>query len=1040
MKRLSLFALLFLLLISSYPAIAQESVSVRIGEREGFARLVFGWPQAISYDRNDTDEGTFLKFKLAASPTVPDLSAFPYIQNFDIQSTDPLIVKIVTANGSSIRDFKIGKRVMLDIRPPEEVRNEALAQETSQPKAPEIKKQDVVNTDVKTQMPIIPPAEVTKIEKLENLAIVEKPRDKASKIKRKTQEDKPDTQEKAVSKAIKAAVKDDNHVFSVRSTKMVSVASFENNGRLWFVIDASSGYVRPQISSPKPELFSDVFREDAQNAKAYSVALPQTPMKMKATGGGLLWNIVIGDNVKPAKAVLPRREFDTQHSITGGKMIWPLKYVSEKAEVLDPVTGEKIIVVMVDDSSQFSGAKKSYVDFDLLRSPVGLAVRPKVDDLKVEITSQGVEISRTNGLILAPSKEVDAAEIYANQIMDKQNSDIKRGAHQDKSHVKLDDGHDGGHGKGAADENAFYQFNDWMMDATSESLPHKKTVILSTLNGKSDSRKVEDLLTLGKMYLAYGRGAEALGFFEYAASELPDLEKSPEFKALRGTASAIDWKSEAALRDLAYPLLNDYKEVQFWKAFVLADLGDWRQAAEVLPDNFSEIYNYPHNISSRLALVLAEVALRDGKVKKAQELITLVEHHSDELIDPFEAYLRYLKGEAARQKGQIESAKSIWKNLSNDKDDLYRTKSSLALTILRKSKNEIDNNQVINALERLRYAWRGDELEAQVKYWLGNAYFEKKDYLKGLNAMREGASVASGKALGERIAGDMSAAFSKLFLEDKLKDLTPLESVALYEEFSELTPVGEEGNRLVQILAEHLVKADLLPRASKILRHQIDHRLEGAEKVRVAIRLAAIQLMDKNPQAAVNALAKATNELKRISNKKTRDKYIREIAILKTKAYLQNKQYDKALSLINNVSDGKDARRLRADITWQAGYWGDAADAIHKIMVDEDITPNRPLSNEEADVILNRAIALSLDNDRIALSNLRQKFIGVMKNTHKARQFEVISRPRKDGSLADRETLLSVVSEVDMFKDFLDAYRNADSGLTSADDGKALHQ
>ena len=110
-------------------------------------------------------------------------------------------------------------------------------------------------------------------------------------------------------------------------------------------------------------------------------------------------------------------------------------------------------------------------------------------------------------------------------------------------------------------------------------------------------------------------------------------------------------------------------------------------------------------------------------------------------------------------------------------------------------------------------------------------------------------------------------------------------------------------------------------------------------------------------------------------------------------------------------------------------------------MIDEGITGDRPLTNAEADMVLNRAVALSLDNDRIALSSLRQKYLGAMKDTYKARQFEVISRPRKDGSLADRETLLSVVSEVDMFKEFLDDYRNGDDiDLPAANNGKALHQ
>ena len=45
-----------------------------------------------------------------------------------------------------------------------------------------------------------------------------------------------------------------------------------------------------------------------------------------------------------------------------------------------------------------------------------------------------------------------------------------------------------------------------------------------------------------------------------------------------------------------------------------------------------------------------------------------------------------------------------------------------------------------------------------------------------------------------------------------------------------------------------------------------------------------------------------------------------------------------------------------------------------------------------------------------------------MKRTTRARLFEVISRSRQNTIIADQETLRSIVSEVDMFKDFLDEY------------------
>lgn len=1061
MKRFFLICSLFLITLSPSLSSAQENISVRLGDRGDFARLVFGWKKGVTYTTEQQKEGTLLlTFNVPSTINSIDASSFAYIKEIRTLSENPLTIKIVSADGSSFRDFKIGNRVIVDIyKPdgfnagspketnqtqktenqstaPEKVKESAIAENTqdkTEQNKPDSKNKTndgegkVTDTANNKKMPAVPPSLVLIPEKLNK---------KRAESGRTTNADKDVVTKKkeSVNEKIENAIRQEEHVVSIRSTQATDVAVFENFGRLWFVIDTQASFVTPELSTSKPSLFSKPTQENMQNASAYSMSLPEEYMSIKATGSGLIWNIIMGD-VNETDSVDPYPQFSDARAGKGGKLIWPFKYIGKVLDVPDPVTGQMIKVVTVNDSTQNAGHAKSYVDFDLLRSPVGLAISPKVDDLIVEVTDKGVEIFRPAGLHLAPEKEVEAAQIFANQqrakqekVMKQKNEGHSKGDNQKtEKHIKTHGTRNEGYTHGDKNQkDSFFKFNDWMMKNANDSLAHKKTILLSTLPTKSDAAKVEDLITLGKMFLSYGRGAEALGFFDFASDELPELTESPEFKAFRGVAKALDWKSAEALSDLLHPKLDNEKEVKYWRSYVLADLGDWRQAASFLPDSFQPIYNYPHNISGRLALRLAEVALRDGKVNAANELITLVEHHKDELLTPFEAYLRYLKGEASRQKGKIDNAKEIWADLSEDKDDLYRTKSALALAILKSNENEINNGEKIDALERLRYAWRGDELEAQVKYWLGDAYFKKNDYLKGLHTMRDGASVAAGSALGERIAGDMSKAFTTLFLEDKLEGVTPLDAVALYEEFSELTPLGEDGNKLMQVLAEHLVKADLLPRAAKILRHQVDHRLEGEDKIKIAIRLAALEIMDKHPQGSVNALAKATNELRRISNEETKNKYARQIGLLKIKAYLQNRQYGKALSLLEKMPEGQDVNRLRADITWQAGYWNDAADAIHTIMMDENMVEKTELTDDDASMILNRAVALSLDNDRLALANLRQRYIQLMKDTNKARQFEVITRPRKDGGLADRETLLSIVSEVDMFKDMMDNLRKGE--------------
>src|SRR5690606_9872785 len=103
------------------------------------------------------------------------------------------------------------------------------------------------------------------------------------------------------------------------------------------------------------------------------------------------------------------------------------------------------------------------------------------------------------------------------------------------------------------------------------------------------------------------------------------------------------------------------------------------------------------------------------------------------LLPGQQAALTYLKGEAARQGRKYDQTRKLWEELAKGPDDLYRTRANLALTRLQVDQKKMNREDEINHLERLRYAWRGDELEAQINYWLGRAYFQQKQYAKGLN-------------------------------------------------------------------------------------------------------------------------------------------------------------------------------------------------------------------------------------------------------------------------------------------------------------------
>ncbi len=977
---------LFIYLLLPAQLLAQDNIPLRASERDGYSRLTFGWKDNVKYEVDRSENGKLLvsfdNLDSSANLKLPeiDLTLLDNVFSVEIISKEPLKIAITIPKTSDVRDFKIGNRVVFDVYDPKNHPKKIIKEEPRP----------------KLKLKAAPPAIVLVPEHLPEKKHVEK------NIIKKPPE------KKHVNKVLDKVVKDDNHVISMRSVESLNVAAFENYGDLWLVI--GGGYSPPSFSSPQKSLFSKFENYSIEGANIYQISLPKHQhLNMKAKGGGLVWDLIMGANIKELSPIKVKSTLSSKTSLRGGSVFIELEGVSDIVTIQDIVTGQTLKVALVSQASKNSIPPLSYVDFDILRSPMGLAVRPKTDDLSVNIVGGGIEISSASGLALASIKNMGEAHMFAERAAKQQlfNASVSKKAGVD--HKQKQDN--------------YFRFNEWAMGSAAE-LNQNENILLSGIHDKSEARRIEDLLALGKMFLSHGRGAEALGYFNYAQSELLELEHSAEFMALRALSKALDWKSDTALDDFLFKGLEDYDEVKYWKSYVLADLGDWAQAASILPKDYTPIYDYPAQIGNRLALVLAEVNLRDGNVGKAGELMALLESRSDTLFDPQKAYLKYLRGEAFRQKGKTDKTKKIWGELSKDKDDLYRTKSRLALAILLKNSDEIKNNEVIDRLERLRYAWRGDELEAQIHYWLGKAYFKDDNYIKGLALMRDAASVAGDIALGRRITDHMSRAFSDFYLKSDIKDVSPIDAVTLYEQFRELTPVGDEGDKIIQKLAEQMVRADLLGRATKLLRHQVEHRLKGNDKMRVAIRLAAIELINKQPQKAMNALGTASSELRFISNSDDKARAINEIALLKIRAYSQNKQFDKALSLLENLRVDQNVNRLRADIAWQAKYWEEAADALGAVITDENISMTRPLLKEQEELILNRAIALNLGNDRIALSNMRKKYSDLMLQTNKARQFEVITRTRSSSVLADRETLLSVVSEVDLFKNFLDSYRD----------------
>lgn len=954
-----------------------ETLGVRTGEHEGYSRLVFDWPQYVEYDlQREGQARLIVTFQKAASLDISSVLANPVanLDSVEMITSDPLKVALSIPAQSRIRDLRAGNKVIIDIynlsgaphNNPTSIKSEDEKKSNN-----ESEKNDR-NSEAQVHKQL---HELD--EKHENITVQE-PQDTVRQLKMREQPT----------------------VITVSSTQNFGMAAFKLYDQLWLVNDKSNLLIKPQMSGPRAEQFSDMRELNAENAKIFIVPFAETK-NVSGEGGGVLWRIETGPGIAEPQATEPVRADVQRDAERSGKILWPLKGARTVIDLQDPLTGRVIKVVTVDSAEQYAGPVRSFIDFDVLDALIGLAVIPKTDDVKIEIVRGGVEISRPDGLSI-----VDGA-LLASMPQPKRTLAGKHNDTQDSHSTQR-----------------IFDFKAWQLGGVDALLDNKR-IILGGINDQPDNAQDESLITLGKMYLSNAMGPEALGAFNVALGRRPGLSKNPEFKALLGVASALSHHNEQAYEYLSEETLEPFKEIEYWRALIFADVGDWGQAAEILPKDFSALRDYPVLLQNRLLPELAEVALRAGDLPHARELLSMLEKNEETMLPPQAAAYRYLKGEAARQQKKADETKKLWTPLTTGPDDLYRAKAGLALTRLMIEDGKLTTKEAIDNLERLRYAWRGDELEVQINYWLGRTYFEDGQYLKGLKIMRDAVSYDTGTPLGQRVAAEMADMFADLFISDRLDKVSPMDAIAVYDEFKELVPLDERGNRIIERLAEHLAAADLLTRAGDLLKYQLDHRLQDADIYRIGVRLAAIRLLDNMPDKALGALNIATAKLEDLPEEMRTPARSRDISLLRARALSRKGRPDQALAMLNDLDRTPDMNRLRADIAWTAGYWDDAAEALGDVILDQNISLTRPLDEENTALLLQRAVALNLAGDRIALANLREKYADLMAQTEKAQVFDVITRPRQSGALADRDTLLSVVSEVDLFKNFLDSYTNA---------------
>jgi tetratricopeptide (TPR) repeat protein len=340
--------------------------------------------------------------------------------------------------------------------------------------------------------------------------------------------------------------------------------------------------------------------------------------------------------------------------------------------------------------------------------------------------------------------------------------------------------------------------------------------------------------------------------------------------------------------------------------------------------------------------------------------------------------------------GQKDRALRVYLAVAEAPAEYLSTPAMLRATQIRLQTGQVTPVQAAQVFDGLRYRWRGDATELEIIRALGQLYLSQGRYREALEALRSAGQRLPDLPQAVSLQNDLNAAFRSLFLDGAADGLEPVQALALFYDFKELTPLGADGDLMVRKLVRRLVDVDLLDQAAELLKYQADNRLDGIPKAQVSTDLALIYLMDRKPEQALEAInASRTTVLPNALNMQRR--------VIEARAWTELGRYDNALEILGK-DNSKDAQDLRSEVAWRQKNWALAGPLYEKALGERWKNP-QALSSEDEGALLRAGVAYSLAGDDKALARLAAQYGRFIPNAHNPDALRVALTGIPDGRL-----------------------------------------
>ena len=744
-----------------------------------------------------------------------------------------------------------------------------------------------------------------------------------------------------------------------------ATAVFHRADTLWVVFDSSSTIdLAALVGEASGTIRGAEFSRDG-DAAIVRLRLDH-PHLSSIVPEGKGWSLIIGDTVAD-----PTRALDITRNLIGPTRA-SVTIVFDQPHRLhrlrDPEVGDDLLVVTGFGPARGFINEQDFVEFHALASTQGVVIEPLADDLHIEMAADKIVIGRPGGLTLSASLQ---------SVL-----------------------------RGTALRPMMFDAQVWGLDREA-IYSQRQSDLIAAAAAAPPSKRMPQRLDLARFYIARDMFPEAKGVLDVVLGENRPAAEDVTASVLRAVAEVMMDRPDAALKDLANPALGDQHDAPLWRAMAYAGQGKWGQARDSFKLVEAAVATLPIELQ-RVALksqMRAAIEVGDfaGAADELNDLETIGLPHE------LQPAISVLVGRLSEGMGRNEDALTAYRTAADSWDRPAAAQGRLREAALRYMLGDLKREDILSDLETLTTIWRGDETEVAALEIMARLYTEEGRYRNSFYVMRSAVSAHPDSDMTRRIQDAAATTFDGLFLAGKDDGLSAIDALALFYDFRELTPIGRRGDEMIRRLADRLVSVDLLDQASDLLQYQVDHRLQGAARAQVAIRLAVIYLMNRKADRALATLrgsrtADLANELRN------------QRLLLEARAMSDLSRYDLALEVIANI-EGREAIRLRSDILWAARRWALSAEQI-ELYYGDRWKDWQPLNDVERADILRAAVGYALGEDALGLGRLRERYTAKMSETPDARAFEVVSAPLGTSGTEFRNIARAAAS-VDTLEGFL---------------------